>query len=172
MQGCCLFWESTEGVRVETIWRALEKIIGEKKRADIFLEAAWADGGSWYWLLFIYLWLHWIFTAVQAFLYLRWVGASLQLLCEGFWLWGFFCCRAWVWGRVGFSSWSEWALDCWLSSCGTDLVALRHVGSSWTRNWTRVICIGRWTPNYWTTREARFWLPDAACLQDWGQGYC
>ena len=45
-QGCCLFWERTDGVGVETIWRAPEEIIGEKKRADIFREAAWADGGS------------------------------------------------------------------------------------------------------------------------------
>ena len=41
-----MFWERTEGVRVETNWRALEEMIGEEKRADIFQEAAWADGGS------------------------------------------------------------------------------------------------------------------------------
>ena len=36
----------------------------------------------------------------------------------------------------------------------TGLVALWHVGSSWTRDRTRVPCIGRWTLNHCTTREA------------------
>ena len=34
------------------------------------------------------------------------------------------------------------------------LVALSHVGSSWTRNRTRDPCIERWSLNHWTTREA------------------
>ena len=33
------------------------------------------------------------------------------------------------------------------------LIAARHVGSSWTRDQTRVLCIGRQILNYWTTRE-------------------
>ena len=35
-----------------------------------------------------------------------------------------------------------------------------HVGSSWTRDWTHVPCIGRWVPIHWTTREVletHFW---------------
>ena len=32
------------------------------------------------------------------------------------------------------------------------LVALRHVGSSWTRDWTGVSCFGRLILNHWTTR--------------------
>ena len=36
----------------------------------------------------------------------------------------------------------------------TGLVALRHVGSSQTRNQTSVPCIARWILNYWITREA------------------
>ena len=41
----------------------------------------------------------------------------------------------------------------------TGLVASRHVGSSWTRDLTRVSCIGRWILNHWTTMEAMlfFW---------------
>ena len=31
--------------------------------------------------------------------------------------------------------------------------ALRHVESSWTRDWTHVPCISRWTLNHWTTKE-------------------
>ena len=34
------------------------------------------------------------------------------------------------------------------------LVALRHVGSSWTRDQTSVSCIARRTLNLWTTKEA------------------
>ena len=30
---------------------------------------------------------------------------------------------------------------------------MSDVGSSWTRDRTRVPCIGRWIPNHWTTRE-------------------
>ena len=42
-----------------------------------------------------------------------------------------------------------WAQYLWL----TGLVALQHVGSSWTRDWTRLSFIGRWILNHWTTRE-------------------
>ena len=43
------------------------------------------------------------------------------------------------------------------------LVALLHVGSSWTRDWTAVPCTARWILNHWTTREARllFFMEDA-----------
>ena len=44
-----------------------------------------------------------------------------------------------------------WGLQ-WLHSM--DLVAPWHVGSSWTRDWTLVPCIGRRILNYWTTRKA------------------
>ena len=46
------------------------------------------------------------------------------------------------------------------SCCGagapgcTGSVALRPVGSSWTRDWTCVPCISRWVLNHWTTRES------------------
>ena len=33
------------------------------------------------------------------------------------------------------------------------LAALRHVGSSWTRDQIGVPCTGRWILNHWTTRE-------------------
>ena len=41
---------------------------------------------------------------------------------------------------AGFSSCGSWALELRLSSCG----APQHVGSSWTRDQTRVPCVGRW----------------------------
>ena len=34
------------------------------------------------------------------------------------------------------------------------LVAPRHVESSWTRDWTCVPCIGRWILNHWTPQQS------------------
>ena len=46
------------------------------------------------------------------------------------------------------------ALEHRLSSCGTFCLAVpRHVGSSRTRGWTHVPCIGRQILHHWTTRE-------------------
>ena len=53
----------------------------------------------------------------------------------------------------GLSSCSSWALEHWLSMWCMGLVAQKHVASSWTRDWTRVPCIGRWILNHCTTRE-------------------
>ena len=36
------------------------------------------------------------------------------------------------------------------------LVALLQVGSTWTRDQTCVLCIGRWLLNHWTTGEALY----------------
>ena len=40
------------------------------------------------------------------------------------------------------------------SCCSRALVATQHEGSSRTRNWTHVPCIGRQILNHWITREA------------------
>ena len=37
----------------------------------------------------------------------------------------------------------------------TGLVALWHVGSSWTRDLTQVVQIDRWVLNHWTTGEVQ-----------------
>ena len=66
--------------------------------------------------------------------------------------------------HAGFSSCSMWAQQLWctdFSSYGAQaqqlwcmgLVALRHVGSSQTRDQTCVPCTGMWILNHWTTRE-------------------
>ena len=56
---------------------------------------------------------------------------------------------------AGYSSRGSWALERWLSSWGTRrFVAPGGVGSSQSRDWTRVPCIGRQTLNHWTTRKA------------------
>ena len=36
-----------------------------------------------------------------------------------------------------------------LLSRGMGSVAPRQVGSSWTRDWTHVLCLSRWAPNHW-----------------------
>ena len=74
---------------------------------------------------------------------------------------GFSCCGAQASGYAGFSSCGTWAQQLQLPGsraqaqylCNTGLVALRHVGSSWNRDRTRVSCIGRRILYHWATRE-------------------
>ena len=51
--------------------------------------------------------------------------------------------------RMGFSSCGVWAQQLWRAG----LVALQHMGSSRTRDRTRVPCTGRWILNHCATRE-------------------
>ena len=51
----------------------------------------------------------------------------------------------------GLNSHSSWALEHRLNSC---LAVPQYAGSSWTRGWTRVSCIGRWIICHWTIRKA------------------
>ena len=53
------------------------------------------------------------------------------------------------WRHTGFSSGSMWPQQL----RHMDLVAQRHVESSWTRGHIHVPCIGRWMLNHWSTRE-------------------
>ena len=59
----------------------------------------------------------------------------------------------WLLTADGFSCCRAWALECGLSMCHMDLVALQLVGYFWARNRTLVPCFGRWVLNHWTTRE-------------------
>ena len=63
-------------------------------------------------------------------LQLRQVRATLWLRCFGLSLLWFSLVV-----ELGFSSWCSWALQCWLSNCGscTQLSILEHMGSSRTR---------------------------------------
>ena len=61
----------------------------------------------------------------------------------GFHCSGFSCRRAQALGRAGFSSCDSWVLERGLTSWYMGLVALQHVGSSWTRDGTRDPCTGR-----------------------------
>ena len=90
--------------------------------------------------LFIYFWLCWVFVAACGLSPVV-AGATLRCSWQASHCGGFFCCRA-------------RALQCRLSRCGArGLVASQHVGSSRTRDRTRVPCIGRQILNHRTTRE-------------------
>ena len=58
-------------------------------------------------------------------------------------------CQAWAPGHSGFSSCSTGVQ--WLWHIG--LVVPQHVESSQTRDWTRVLYVGRQILNWWNTRE-------------------
>ena len=47
------------------------------------------------------------------------------------------------------------------------LVALQHVGYSWTRDRTQVPCIGRQILNHWTTRQVQDFGLDPEMLGPW-----
>ena len=74
---------------------------------------------------------------------------------------GFSCCRAQTFRHAGFSSWSTWTQQLQPPRSGAQaqqlwrmgLVISRHVGSSWTRDWTLVSCPGRHTLYLWATGE-------------------
>ena len=67
----------------------------------------------------------------------------------------FSCCRVWALGHTGFSrlqflasrAQAQWS---WY----TGFVALQHVESSLTRDWTLVSCFDRQILNHWATRSA------------------
>ena len=80
------------------------------------------------------------------FLSLWWAAATLGCSARASHCGGFSCCGAWA---LGFRICSTQAQLLWpLGS-----VALRHVESFQTRDWTCVPCIDRWIPIHWTTRE-------------------
>ena len=67
---------------------------------------------------------------------------------------GFSCWEAWALGPIGLSTYGSQALEHRLDSCGAWAQLLRHVGSSWTGDWTHVSYTGRWILCHWATREA------------------
>ena len=97
----------------------------------------------------------------RGFLQLWRAGATLRRGARASHFSGFSCCGAqalgtrasvvvvrglqWLW-LEGFRAQAQWL---WR----TGLVALRHVGSSWTRDQTHVPCIGRQILNHCPTRE-------------------
>ena len=101
-------------------------------------------------ILFIYFWLHQVFIAARRLSLAVASGGYSSLWCAGFSLRWLLLLQSTGSRLVGFSSCSTWAQWLWR----TGLVALRHVGSSWTRARTRVPFIGRQILNHCATREA------------------
>ena len=98
---------------------------------------------------FSFFWLRWVFVATWGLSVFPASGSYSSLRCTSFSL--LWPVLLWSTGSrcVGFSSCSTWAQWLWL----TGLVALRNMGSSWTRDQTHVPCIGRWILNHCATRE-------------------
>ena len=95
----------------------------------------------------IYLWLHRVFIATHEGLSLAAVSGGYSCLqyadVSSQWLL--------LLQSTGFRSHGSQALKLWR----TGLVALRHVGSSQSREGTLVSCTGRRIPNHWTTRDVQ-----------------
>ena len=91
----------------------------------------------------MYFWLRWVFVAVHG-LSLVAASGSYLLWCVGFSLWWLLLLRSMGSRCTGFSSCGTRAQQLWCMG----LVALQHVGSSWTRARTCVPCIGRQIPRH------------------------
>ena len=132
---------SLDSLENEKVWGSLTS--EAKITLLIFQSRAWNFLKNIY--LFIYIWLPWVFIAMQG-LSLVAAGGGYHLsscdekasLCNGF------CC---------------YAAGC---RCAGSVVAAprlhRHLGSFWIRDRTLVPCIGRQILNHWTTRKAKAWI--------------
>ena len=121
--------------------------------------------------LFIYFWLCWVFVAAHRLSLVEASGSYSSLWRAGFSLRWLLLLRSTGSRRTGFSSWGRRAsivVACelqqlWLAGSRaqaqqlshTDLVAPRHVGSSWTRARTCVPCLGRQILNLCASRGAQ-----------------
>ena len=111
--------------------------------------------GSLLFFIIIYFWLRWVFVAARRLSLVAASGGYSSLQCAGFslrWLLllqhtgpracGLSSCGAWALGCTVFSSCDAQAQQLWLAVSRvqaqqlwhTGFVALRHVGSSWTRD--------------------------------------
>ena len=112
-------------------------------------------------ILFIYFGCIGFLLLCMGFLQLWLAGGFSSLQCTDFLLQRLLLLRSTGSRCTGFSSCGTWAQQLWLAGSSaqaqqlwrTGLVALRHVGSSWTRAQTRVPCISRQILNHCATRE-------------------
>ena len=98
---------------------------------------------------YFYFWLHWVFVAAHGLSLIAASGGYSSLRCMGFSLRWLLLLQSTGSRCAGFSSCNTWAQQLWR----TGLVALRHVGSSWTRDRTRDPCIGRHILNHCAAHE-------------------
>ena len=100
--------------------------------------------------LFIYFWLRWVFVAARGLSLDAASGGYSSLRCTGFSSWWLLLLQSTGSRHAGFSSCGTRAQQLWFTGSRaqaqqlwrTGLVALWHVGSSWTRARTYVPCIG------------------------------
>ena len=112
-----------------------------------------------FFFFFLFLWLHWVFVAAHGLSLVVVSGGYSSLQCAGFSLWWLLLLQSTGSRHAGFSSCSTRAQQLWFAGSGaqaqqlwlTGLVALRHVGSSQTRDQTHVPCIGRQILNHCAT---------------------
>ena len=108
-----------------------------------------------------YFWLRQVFVAARGLSLAAASGGYSSLQCASFSLWWLLLLRSTGSRHAGFSSCGTRAQQLWLVGSRVQaqqlwlmcLVALWHVGSSQTRDQTRLPCTGRWILNYCTTRE-------------------
>ena len=91
----------------------------------------------------------WVFIAACGLSLVAMSRNYSSLQCMGVSLWWLLLLQSTGSRCMGFCNCGAWAQ---LLRC-INLVALRHVGSSWTRDQTCVPCIGRQILNHWTIRE-------------------
>ena len=101
-----------------------------------------------YFILFIYFWLHWVFIAARGLSLVASNGGYSLLRCAGFSLQWLLLLQSMGCRLTGFSCCSTQAQKLWYMG----LVVPRHVGSSWTMELTCVPCIGRQILNHCDTR--------------------
>ena len=99
--------------------------------------------------ILIFFWLCWVFIAVCRLSLVVVSGGYFSLQSVGFSLRWLLLLRSMGPRHTGFRSCGTRAQQLWL----TGSVAPRHVGSSWTRDRTRVPCIDRQILNHCATRE-------------------
>ena len=94
-------------------------------------------------------WLCWVFIAVCGLCLVAMSRNYSSLQCMGVSLWWLLLLQSTGSRCMGFRNCGAWAQ---LLRC-INLVALRHVGSSWTRDQACVPCIGRQILIHWAIRQ-------------------
>ena len=116
-------------------------------------------------------WLCWVFVALCGPSLVVVSGGYTLLRCVGFLLLWLLLLQSTGSRHAGFSNCSMWAQELWLTGPRVQahylwlmgLVVPRHVGSSRTRDRTRVPCIGRWILKHCATRK----VPRSIFYRDW-----
>ena len=118
-----------------------------------FQVSLWSGDGLevllWFFIIFFFLFLLcWVFLVVWGLLFAevrKPLIAAMSLVAEH---------RLWGVGLPWLKHVGSVVVVPRLSSVGSIEVALRHVGYSWTRDWTCPLCVGKWILYHWATREA------------------